>query len=197
MEHFAETVPMEVREKLAELAEYVAENEITSFQNSESYGDTNTDAIYGIHVSGFFPFQDGGYNVNTFIRCDCDASYHIDGSDMEKDAERKQKYDFECFLLDNKLPKDTPYGDLTEEQQDAWFEYEMESNDPALLLFKCWVEREKGNIMLQIAVNSADAPYYRASSEVDVYNLEITQAQLLKFTCEELWKILMVKGKNA
>jgi hypothetical protein len=165
------------------MADYVAD-ELSGFNGSESWGDPDTDLIWGRDPGGFMPFQLGGFEASQMIRFDIDSSYHV-SEGMSDFANELQKRAFEDAMQELELPKDTEWDTLTEEQREVVFETEQAYfDDAALLRFECWLagdpypetEEEKalGKVMLRMNVNYRDGPYFRTKSDEVLHELEVS-----------------------
>jgi hypothetical protein len=181
--HFADNVPQDIRQALFDFAEY-AKGELDTYKRCEAIGEAAVDEIHGKHITGFIPFQDGGYSTSLLIRFDSDPSYSI--SQGMKDAADKMQADaYEQALSELGLPDNTPWDELTDEQSNKAFEIEQEYFDGALLMLECWQGRperdeDTGKVFLRLSVNYSDAPYFRSKYAEDLHELELTPDALLQ-----------------
>lgn len=124
--HFDPAVPQALRERVQEFAVKIKEDLLTgSFR--ESLGDTTIERIYGIYLSGWVPFQEGGYCVNSLYRYGEDPCYHFTAKQTEK-AHAVAATEERDFRKENGIAPDER---LTDEQQEALF-YMLEGPDGPL-----------------------------------------------------------------
>ena len=209
MNHFDPTVSTATRQALQTLAAYVADQELDCFPHTEAIGSGTVSPIYGIDPGGFIPFQRGGYEAACLIRCDGDPSYHIAGSGMTEHVEKQQRTALHIWLKEEGIADcqtdeqaQAAYEALTDEQREAYWEYEQSWLEPALLRFECWVEDDNRDrhaepietptrVLLQLSVNYSDAPYYRSKHDALLYQLSLREGEVLGADPADLWKRLL------
>lgn len=114
--HFNPAVPQALRERVQEFAVKIKEDLLTgSFR--ESLGDTTIERIYGIYLSGWVPFQEGGYCVNSLYRYGEDPCYHFTAKQTETALAEAAAVERD-FRKENGIAPDER---LTDEQQEALF----------------------------------------------------------------------------
>lgn len=196
MEHFDKRVSIGVAEKCKELAEYAKDN-LGMYPKAESFGCPNLDKIDGVEVSGFVPYQYGGYSVTELIRFDMDCSYHLT-SGMTAYANKLYEDMLESFELDNKL-ESVEWDDLTEEQRNELRDYECEWFEPAMLKFEVYVGNKSyyddsidlSHVYLELSVCYSDAPYYRSSIFAPLHSMTILCDDFIGMDCEYIWNQLL------
>jgi hypothetical protein len=202
-EHFAENVPTELRDKLAELAEAIEENFISDY-NHDAYGCTHINEIYGYHISGFIPFQNGGYEITELYNNGWSTGSYFTEAQQESESE---SYDYmvECFLHDvlddhATVARDFSYEDLSEDNKRKFEDYEAEWFEGVLLRVEMWIDRGKGatwgsdypseSVMIRLSVNYNDAPYYRSKSDETLKELNFSLDEIMQLSGENLIKQL-------
>lgn len=184
--HFADSVPQAVRDKLLMLATAVKDGFIG--EQGEAYGSTTLDAIYGQAYSGYIPLQLGGYEVSELYRNDTDSSYHF--TKEQTDFNNKQSEDcYEAFARDNGLENDFTIDCMSPEMQDAFYDYENEWFEPALLRFELCL-KDLNTVEIQLGINYSDAPYYRTQYDETIFATTLAIEELLKITSEDFIKLL-------
>jgi hypothetical protein len=162
MKQFKDSVPQAIQIKMKALAEAINLNSICN-NKCEAYSEQRIDAIEGNYVSGWIPNQDGGWDVNQFIRSDEDSSYHL----TEKQSEFVDEQMQECerqFLHDFGYDEFDFDDDAMMEQ---YYEYENGWLDDAAV-FGVQMFVEENQIAFRVYVNYKDAPYYREKYAEDV-----------------------------
>lgn len=197
MKNFKSSVPVEIQNKIKEFADSVDFRDL--IKGHQSYGfecEQGLSEIEGNHVSGWIPHQDGGFSISQYCQCDEDSSYHF----TEKQTEfmhESAKHCFDSFLSDNDLEAETEYDDLTEEQQERLFEYEMEWMDSALLELQIFVEgyqtysiwgNDETTVTIRLSINYKDAPYYREKYAEDIKVMVLDIDEFLAMPNEEILK---------
>jgi hypothetical protein len=187
-EHFADSVPQDIRQALLDLAEY-AKEELDGFNWCEGFGEAQLDQIWGKDPGGFIPFQDGGFEASLLIRFDIDSSYHV-SEGMTDFANETEKNCWSAFLSDNDLDKDLSYDDLPPELENTFHDYESEYFGEALLRFECWQDRPEGEgvwgndatgkVFMRLSVNYSDGPYFRTKYDEILHELSLNPEVLLE-----------------
>lgn len=206
MTHFAECVSKDLQEKLLELAEYVEEDFISDYSHN-AYGCMHINAIYGHHISGFIPFQNGGYEVTEFYSNGWTTGCYFNKAQEEFEAETYE-YMLECFARDyydydtdkaKEWAKNYSYDDLTDDDRYEFENYENEWFEGVLLRFEMWIERDANNdnkcVMARLSVNYRDAPYYRSTSDDTLVELELDIKEIMGLTGDKLIEKLKEKEK--
>lgn len=184
--HFDDSVPQAVRDKLFVLATAVKDDFIS--EQGEAYGSVTLDAVYGQAHSGYTPLQLGGYKVTELYRNDCDPSYHF--TKEQTDFNNEQSEDcYEAFARDNDLENDFTIDCMSPEMQDAFYEYEKEWFEPALLRFEIWL-KDLTTVEIQLGINYSDAPYYRTQYDDTLFTTTMPIEKLLKITTEQFIQLL-------
>lgn len=179
-EHFETNVNRALCEKMSIIAKNVADDFICDRQKigGETYGDSMIEPIYGIALSGYIPFQKGGYEVTAFCQQGTDSSLHI----TKKQGEFLEKL-FENFCTDfakeNNLPEDFKNCELSDELQDVFCEAENELFVPALLRFELWIDdkqTEEAIVYYRLSLGYGDSPYYRSRYDETIFegNLSVS-----------------------
>lgn len=178
MNNFKKAVPAEVKIKIKALAElFESEWDNIVVRRVESMGDVRLSEIEGNYVSGWLPRQDGGFEVSQFVCSDIDSSYHV----TEKQTDWVNDQSNQCmvaFIGDNGLDGDVEWDGLTEDQKEAYSEYERDwFSDGALLGFQIYAngypstyfEGEKEQtVIVRSFINYKDGPYFREKSAEDI-----------------------------
>jgi hypothetical protein len=193
MKNFKAAVPQAMQNKIKDFADNVDFHSIVS-GNRESYGTQTIHEIEGNYVSGWMPKQDGGFSVDEFYSNDIDSSHHFTDKQTEFNNDQSEQC-HKAFLHDNGLPEDTAWDDLTEEQKDAFANYENEWFEPALLQLQIYVngfgtydtDKDK-NVTIRLSINYKDAPYYRENSAEDIKQLVLTHDEFMQTSNEDILK---------
>lgn len=195
--HFDDKVPQNIRDRIAELVQAVHDDFISD--QRDAHGCARIDEISGVPIPGFWPFQDGGFQVSEFYRSDIDSSYHFTPSQTDAMNEQ-QEYCYECFASDHKDKllaagiseeklEDTDYRDIEKaELENEFADYENEFFEPALLRVEIWVEKE--SVYCRLSVNYKDQPYYRSEYDETICEFNLTFEEALSITSEDFIKRL-------
>lgn len=194
LQHFNSAVPENLAAKLLTLAQAVENDFIGDQGFGGSYGCARLDDIHGREVSGFIPFQLGGFEVSGFYRSDIDSSYHFTKEQTAAMREH-EKHMYECFARDHDLkdlPENWGYDDLPEELQNRFLDYENDWFEPALLRFEIWVDDPKaplridqhgkkaGKVFARLSLAYSDAPYYRSAKDDEtLFKFEMTAEEAM------------------
>jgi hypothetical protein len=176
--HFAYSVDIAVMKKLARLANAIMSgfDELVTGPQEQIIGPS-LDVIHGRHVSGFIPFQDGGYSVSAFYRNDVDSTYHFTAAQTEFNNFQDDEC-YQSFILEHDLPQGSTCSEWNESTQSGYHKWENSYFEPALLTFD--VYSKDGRIMLHSHINYKDAPYYRASYTETIKDIELSESKFLK-----------------
>lgn len=184
--NFADSVPQTIRDKLYTLAVAVQDNFISD--QGESIGTSRLDAIYGYAYDGYIPFQLGGYEVSEFYHNDVDPSYHF--TEAQTDYNNKSLENcYKSFAFDHSFEDDFTIDCLSPEMQDAFYEYEYDWFEPALLRFELWV-KDLSTVELQLGINYKDAPYYRTKYDDTLFTLSLPIKDIMQINSEDFIKLL-------
>lgn len=173
LRHFKSSVPVQVQVKLRNLAESINLDDVRN-RTGEAITEYSLGEIEGNYRSGWIPHQDGGFVVSQLVRSDIDSSYHF----TEKHTDYVNEQSDNCmksFLLDNDLESDTSWDDLTEEQQEQYFSYELEWFQDGAVFgvemfvngYTDWKDEEK-TVTIRTYINYEDAPYFREKYAEDI-----------------------------
>lgn len=180
MQNFKSTVPAELQAKVKAFADAFHGEWSHIISTGESYGTLSAvNEIEGNYRSGWMPRQDGGFEISELYLNEQDSSYHFTEKQTEW-ANDQAKDCFLAFLSDNGIDSETDYDDLTEEQREELFEYEMEWFEPALVRLQIFVDGysnsvfagDEKQVTIRLSINYSDAPYYREGDDEDL-KLEI------------------------
>lgn len=183
-EHFHGLVPTAVKDKLLEIAEELYDDldlVVTGFKRHGLLGCCNLNQIYGYHVSGFIPFQQGGFVVSDLAQSDEDSSYHFCAAQTEfvsqqvKACESQFRHDFE-------LPEDFEWDSTSEGLQEQYYDYQHEWLEPALFYVEMFADGYKDDnphVVFRVGVNYRDAPYFREKYGTDVRTLALDENEFL------------------
>ena len=213
--HFNDRVPQELRQRMLSAANAIKDDFIG--EQRESYGSQDISAIYGYHISGFIPFQLGGYEISELYRSDVDSSYHF--TKAQTDAMNKAQescyasfaWDYKDELLASGITGeklgDPDYGDIEKSGLENLFaDYENDWFEPALLRCEIWVDDpnkevwEIGNddvkpesVFIRLGLNYMDQPYYRSASDETLFQFNIPVADFMALDNDTLVKMLNEK----
>lgn len=172
--HFDPSVSLKLRNRLEAITKAVQTKVIDDL--GEGQGCASIGPIYGIPQPGFFPYQLGGFVATEFIRFDCDPTYHInDAMTQEFNLQYEHMLD---SIADETGFNPRHWDSLTDAQKETVYEAEMDWFELALLRFEIWVQNN-GSVMLRLSINYTDAPYYRASSDKTLLEVELTAKVLM------------------
>lgn len=168
--NFKQAVPVELQEKIKQLADEVEFREIISGYQ-ESISEQTISPIEGNYRDGWIPHQDGGYSVDQFYLSDMDSCRHF--TEKQTDWMNELYNDMlESFCQDSGI-EEIDYDD--QELLNRLCDYENEWFEPALLQFQVFVESKDRfndespfNVVCRLSVNYKDAPYYREKYAEDI-----------------------------
>ena len=175
MKHFAITVPTELSTKLFEFSQLIESDFIMEFRDALGCGETNT--ISGVHVSGFIPFQQGGFVVREFYDNSLDSSFAFTANQVKHNND----YYAECvkeWLVDNDHDSEYEYWN-----DDDFQEYERDILEPSCLEFSMWVDGD--NVVLELAIDYLGSEYRRVDSEV-IYEKTMTCSEFMESSLDVL-----------
>jgi hypothetical protein len=161
MKHFAITVPTELSTKLFEFSEIVERDFIMEFRDALGCAETTT--ISGVNLSGFIPFQQGGFVVREYYNSSLDTWF------TANQAKHNNDYYAECvkeWLVDNDHDSEYEYWN-----DDDFQEYESDIFEPSCLEFSMWVDGDK--VVLELAINYLGGEFRRVDGEV-IYEKNMT-----------------------
>lgn len=194
LKHFKNCVPVALQHKIKEVAEYVRDYLISEF--NEPLGCARISEIQGNFVSGWWPHQEGGFDVSEMYSNNEDSTCHF----------CKEQTDFNAGILES-VRKDycTDNGlcldSLSDEQQQELDEREYDALDPALLRFQIFTEaqdKEAGGfiVTMRLSVGFKDSPYYREKYDHDLAQLEIDSETLVNSNIPQLIQSMVDKVIN-
>lgn len=139
------------------------------FTQSEFYDNDHTiQAIEGNYYDGYIPHQDGGYMINSLVRCDMESYYHETENQTNK---MNELYDdmLDSFMADYNL-SEIDYDDP--EVMNLLCDYDNEWFDPALVSVELFTDYEADFnsqcVIIRSSINYMDAPYYREKYAEDI-----------------------------
>ena len=183
--HFKSNVPESTIEKMHAFAELVQDQfDSELFTSSELIMESNIDNISGVGYDGFIPFQDGGYTVSSYCRCDTDTSYH----ETAKQTECMNQYYDQCvesFKMDNDIESE----EIPEDKLELFYDYESEWFDCAVADVRIWIDGQ--DILIDMGINYKDGPYFREKYAEKIAVIEITLDDFMQSDNTELIKRLI------
>lgn len=202
LDHFADCAPTEVREKMLDIAREIESDFISDYDGGgmgkDAYGCQRLNTIYGYHISGFIPSQNGGFEVTEFYSNGESSGAYFTESEREA-TENDYTNMVQSFARDvlekeweaaQEWAEQFDYNELTSEQQNAMADYESEWFEPVLLRVEMWLDRGKDrkseSVFFRLSCNYNDAPYYRAKSDETITEFNLTIAELLEIEPQQI-----------
>lgn len=199
LKHFSASVPLDMREKMLEVAEHCRDELGYHF---EGHGCTHLDPIHGNSYDGFIAFTNGGFNVTEFVSMGDSTGTFFNKAHEEW---RNEQYDYmiECFRQDElkwsvedaKLQNGVfDWESLTESEQEMLTDYENEWFEPPLVSVRMFIK--EGRVYTLLLANYSDAPYYRGSAEDVLAERDYSYSEFRQLlTCDVMGNLLELYNK--
>lgn len=190
--HFKSIVKVITQSRMRDLATFIFEQDKLSSLgeevNRESIGAKTLECVSGVPHDGWWPFQDGGFEVSEFfVNGWYTNTYFV--KEEEEFNEFLRVRAWKDFLAENDKPSLTAYHELSIEKQeefdgieDAYFEEEV--------LLRVVISIRDGGISLSKRINYLDAPYYRHSNDLILNEKNLSEKEFLKLSNEQLWELI-------
>ena len=191
--NFKSEVPAAVQNKINALASDMEENWDSFVNTGECAISPETiETISGNAYDGFIPFQDGGFQISGFYSNN-PWDYHFSNGQKEYN-ELQSRHCWDQFLRDNDLESGIEWGNLTDQQQSDFAEYESEWFEPALVQFEVFADNfrygeNKPSVTVRVSVNYKDAPYYRGKYAEDLNSTGYDLEEFMQLSLQELFDL--------
>lgn len=173
---FNSNIPPAVQDKILRLVTLGAE--FVRDLGGDTFGDEAVpQPVEWKSRDGFASSNDGGYNAMQWYSAGNSSGTYRSNAEREY-TERLENDAYAAYLRDNDLPDD---AELTEEQREAQWEYEMGWLDDQATIaeFEVFVLRDTGNVQCSMLLHYKDAPYHRPKYAEEIYVREWSMAEFL------------------
>lgn len=207
MKNFKSSVPLLVQAKLHSLATEIEmswHDMVNAFasRRPEAYSDVRLDEIEGNYVSGWMPNQDGGFSVNQIFDSGIDTA-HFTNKQTEYITDQYENC-FHSFQRDNGIEPATD-TELTEEQQEAYCEYEMDwFRDGALFSVQMFMDGYNGKLFsfdrepeqtvtIRVSINYK-SEYFAERGAEDIKQIIMTESEFMAMNNADIIKQIINQG---
>ncbi len=158
-EHAIKIEDLDITTEQADAMEVIFHNALRDMGYSKDY----IEAVECRHRDGFKPYahNKGGLEARCYLDQYTANLMYTGFTNTDEVLDKNEKYDLECFLLENEL---TEIDHDNEEQLQQYNEYCQNTNDTVEFMTRFMVLSEN-EVTLFMSVSASDSPYHRTSDD--------------------------------